>query len=1002
MSKSDIVFHQLNEYKRKFWLVRLAKGLMVFAGTGLLFVVSVALIEYAWWLSQWQRGFVFFITLTIEMGLLVFYVLYPLFQLLFGKTLTDERAAIDIGRAMVGVDDRLLNFLQLKKDNSSSDLIDASIEQKAVGLSEFSFKQAIQWRSIKPYTLFLVPLILVITFLFVDNGWNKVALGSKRLVFFNQAFEKSLPFEISLLSELKIEEGEDYTLVAEIKGDVLPERISVQTNREHVVLTRMPGGLYQTILMNCLNDIQFRFKYDDIFSEVYTLRVLKYPILGKVVFEVFPPAYTGITPFSVENVMNIEVPQHSRVEMHFFCRNAENLSIQKSLKGVNSEEVSLMGGRYSLKAVESVRMRVKADGQFIGESQVQVIKDYRPQIALSVDSVLEGIDILIRATDEYGINKADLVLTSKMGLTESIRIPHSGVLLQTQMRLSFDVINQLSEAWVEVSDQIGTTRAKVNLTVLQKPERSMYDLLNSAGESLREMVQDEKSNQKSKSSVTKGEQRKSKAKELMNVVKELNEKDSVNYERLLELSERLLEMAKKMDKQLPINRHKISEKEFEETLKRMEKEWALLKTIDKLQALEKHLDEKAEALKEQEMTEMKKVADELQKVLKEEGESDKIEWQKFDELEKKNQKLEEVGKEHEGDQDLKEKDQENEGKKKKDNLIKEMKETSQSLREQLGNMSDMMSMDETQENIELLRRLQIRALKTSKNQEEIYRVTGQSVVEKVVYVYQREINQSASAILDSLSLLNVSDPQLGQILMDHEKRLDEHLGEIKNVSEENPSSFKSAQRYLQYSLNDLAAILYDILKSENENMQNMSGEQQCKNPKPGKGKKGKMSEQQMMLGEKMKPEEGKEQSEGKKGEAGKGQTLGQEQLLEIIKGQEEILRDFQKEHGNKPGSKDVMDEMNHQLDDLINENLDRAMIRNKSIQEKLIAYEKSINKKEEREERRESRENSIDYEFIRQGVLQDYLRSKQKSQGVVNLPALKNYYSGKWIRINAK
>jgi len=897
------------------------------------------------------------------------------------------------------VGDKLLNFLQLRDSSERSELIDAGLNQKSNFLSAFSFKDAITWRGLRVYTIFVIPLLLTGVFLFFGNGLGKVISGTERLVFFNRHFEKELPFSITILSDLQVNEGEDYELAVELSGDILPEKLTLQTNREIITLIRGPLNVYVASVVNCLNDVSFRFLYDDISSQTYNLKVIKKPLLGKVKFVVTPPKYTGISPYVIENSSTIEVPQYSQVNTSFQFKNTEDLIVTHQGTNVDASVIIKQNQMFSFQAIGSSIIRVMALQTLLGESRVNVVLDKRPLVSLQLDSTATGAKMYLKATDDYAITKAQIIFINSKGETETVALPHQGVMLNTSIDFTTDIINNTQEAWVEVSDNIGKTRSKIPFELFKKKEKSEEALLNEAGSSLKDLAE-EKNAPKGKPTEKRAQERKEKAEKINKQAKELSEKDSVAYKRFEELSEELLKLAEKLEKKLPINQEKLTEEKFKEMLEKMEKEWAILKAIEKLEALEKHLVEKAIALDNKKMDELMKDASDLKEMLKEDGKEDKVDWEEFDNIKEENEELKEQEETKGGDKQEK-KDDRNK-KKSKDALIKDMKESSQKLRNQLADLSDMMNMEQMQENIELLRRLEIRALKTSTKQEEVYRITGQNEVEKSIYVYQKEINTSATGILDSLSALTVSDPKLEQILADYEKNLAQHLLEIKGLNEDNPTGFRSAQRYLQYGLNDLAAVLYDILKSEKSNMQNMSGNKQCNNPKPGKGQKGKMSLQQKMLGDKMKDGEGEGEGKGKKGEAGKGQTISQKELLEIIKAQEDVLSDFQSEHGKKPGARDIIDEMNKQLDDLINQNIDRALMRNKNIEEKLLVFEESENKKEDIEQKRQSKENTLSYDDIRNSVLQEYLKGKQQSQAVVNLPALKNYYSGKWIQVNQK
>jgi len=95
--------------------------------------------------------------MAVEVFLLCRFIVFPIFKLFkLQKGIDYEEASIIIGNHFSEVGDKLTNFLQLAQDTNKSELLLASIDQKANTLQPIPFSNAInltknknmyRWRS---------------------------------------------------------------------------------------------------------------------------------------------------------------------------------------------------------------------------------------------------------------------------------------------------------------------------------------------------------------------------------------------------------------------------------------------------------------------------------------------------------------------------------------------------------------------------------------------------------------------------------------------------------------------------------------------------------------------------------------------------------------------------------------------------------------------------------------------------------------------------------------
>ena len=216
-----------------------------------------------------------------------------------------------------------------------------------------------------------------------------------------------------------------------------------------------------------------------------------------------------------------------------------------------------------------------------------------------------------------------------------------------------------------------------------------------------------------------------------------------------------------------------------------------------------------------------------------------------------------------------------------DQREEQAKDSAQKLRQLLAEST----VDIQSENVERLKRMLKNSWKTSVVQE-----VNKAIQSGLRYREQRTLLTIQREILDSLEIILITDPMLGRVLNDAAvsitnavKELESALLLSKNIE------VKTA--YMVTALNDLNAVLYDILQSEKQSL--ASSKKECKKGRPGqtgkpsKGKKGNKPSK------KKSSESGKSQGKkpGKKGvsrkQAEDGKTPGEQG-----KGTKELLKEI--------------------------------------------------------------------------------------------------------------
>ena len=167
MEKSTLIYQKLEDFIRKFYTNELLRGTIFFVGIGLLYFIFTLFVEYFLWLKPTARTVLFVLFVVVELFLLLRFILFQLFKLFkLQKGIDYNQASNIIGNHFNEVGDKLTNFLQLSQDQNQSELLLASIEQKAATLQPIPFGNAINLGKNKKYLpLAVIPILFFLFFL---------------------------------------------------------------------------------------------------------------------------------------------------------------------------------------------------------------------------------------------------------------------------------------------------------------------------------------------------------------------------------------------------------------------------------------------------------------------------------------------------------------------------------------------------------------------------------------------------------------------------------------------------------------------------------------------------------------------------------------------------------------------------------------------------------------------------------------------------------------------
>ena len=385
MSNSALI-SKIERFIRKFYLNRLIHGALI----GLIMMIALFLIingiEYFSWLPQKGRLVLLLLFILGISFVAIFYFAIPIINLIrFRKKMSDEQAAVIIGKFFPEISDKLLNTLQLSNElsqNSDNQLLIATIEQRTENLKPINFSDAVNLKENYKYLKYfgIAFVILSIALIFIPDFSKKPA---QRIINYSQEYVKPLPFEVQLsATEIEVSQGKDAEFHIHVTGERIPDAFYIKN-------TDVSGNVTTIRMMNRLNTNDFRFIFKNIYqneeffveggdyrSQMININVRPNPTMLYYEANLTFPKYINRKNETINGKTRIIVPQGTDVEFVFHTRDVKTIFINDS--------ISIDNSIYKFTAIKSTKFTASLQNEWNSTDpivfNVEVIPDTYPDI----------------------------------------------------------------------------------------------------------------------------------------------------------------------------------------------------------------------------------------------------------------------------------------------------------------------------------------------------------------------------------------------------------------------------------------------------------------------------------------------------------------------------------------------------------------------------------------------------------------------------------------------
>jgi hypothetical protein len=481
-SNYEILISKINEFRRKFYLNKLLRGIIYTLTLLLSLYLLLFVLIYFLRPAPYIKTILFYAYLSLLSVSAVLGIVKPaLAYLSLSKVLSLEESATLIGNHFEPIRDKLLNTLQLKAladlSPAQNQLILAGIDQKINDLKPIPFSSAVSLNDNKKYIkYFLVPLMLILLVAIIAPVvWKE---GTRSFIQYNKEILPAAPFNFVLrTTRMTVTQGDDLLIGLEMTGDELPQEVYLREGVNTFKLEKKEKNRFSYTFKNLQQNQTFRFSAGGFDSKTYELAVKPRPSVLNIQASLNYPAYLRKKNEVIANAGDLILPEGTTVTWKIHTENAAVLLFTlnghtKALKMTNNET------RYLAQLNKSQNYQIVPKNSFSAHPdsvnhKVEVIPDLAPSISMTekIDSLSSKAHYFSgNISDDHGFSALKFVYIIKENGVEKKKVSTSVPINPAQQENAYlyywNLKNlsitpgQVVEYYLEVADNDAVNGAK--------------------------------------------------------------------------------------------------------------------------------------------------------------------------------------------------------------------------------------------------------------------------------------------------------------------------------------------------------------------------------------------------------------------------------------------------------------------------------------------------------------------------------------------------------------
>ncbi|HNP18390.1 MAG TPA: hypothetical protein PKL31_08160 [Fulvivirga sp.] len=418
--KEKHILSQLRAYKRKHFFNLIVKGLLITFSTLLILFLVFNYLEYTFQFGVNIRTVLFFTFILLSLVLMIKYVLLPATKLTrLDRAMGDEYAALNIGKYFPEISDKLLNIIQLRRNNErENQLVVAGIHQKLEALPNIEYQKAITLKQNNYLLPWLVIPVLITLFLFIIKP--EIITGStERITNYNTNYIPKAPFNFELLDrDLRAFRNEDFTIHLLLTGNAIPKTVYINTDGRKLKMAQDEKGVYSYTFKKIQQTKRLSFESAGFTSTNYRIDVESRPNLRSFNMYLEYPGYLRKKNERLSNVGNVQVPEGTSIKWQLHTLETDTAKMKflsdKKYRLMQLTEDQIF--EFDKTINNSERYEILLANEYSENKEpilynIDVIKDQYPRIESTVyqDTTLyQFIGLGGNIFDDYGLSELQL------------------------------------------------------------------------------------------------------------------------------------------------------------------------------------------------------------------------------------------------------------------------------------------------------------------------------------------------------------------------------------------------------------------------------------------------------------------------------------------------------------------------------------------------------------------------------------------------------------------
>ncbi|WP_229664891.1 DUF4175 family protein [Polaribacter pacificus] len=334
------------------------------------------------------------------------------------KGISLEDSSKLIGNHFPEINDKLTNLLQLKSGKQDSDLLLASIAQKSKEIQPIPFVKAVNFKTNLKYLKYAFIPVFIYFIIWITGNITIFESSLSRVIQPTIAFTPPAPFSFVLSNKnLQVVEGKSISVKFITRGKEVPSQTKIIFDEQSYFMQNNQINEFVYTFNSVTKPLDFYIEANGIRSSNYRIDVIPTPTIQNLSILLSYPRYLRMNNETINNTGNFTVPEGTNITWNLQTKQTDTVSFITAKDRLNFEKRTENSFQFNKTILRQLAYEISTSNKALSNFEtlqfdIKVIPDAYPKLEIvSLSDSLNGesLEFAGRATDDYGIQKLELV-----------------------------------------------------------------------------------------------------------------------------------------------------------------------------------------------------------------------------------------------------------------------------------------------------------------------------------------------------------------------------------------------------------------------------------------------------------------------------------------------------------------------------------------------------------------------------------------------------------------